>query len=154
MSHARSLGLTAAAGIVLLGALLLMLAPGGGASTANPSAPTGCKFAGKRFVGTTSQRKKLCFTLTSDGRRLREYAFDYRNTCGSGNLRTTIRNGLPVASNGTFSSTGASGNFFKGKITGRTATGTTRSKSQTFILGGLQTCDSGLVRWSARQASG
>lgn len=141
--------------VLLAASLLLVLAlvPTGGASPDRPNAPTGRKLSGKRFVGKTSQQKRLCFTLTSDGKRLREYAYDYRNTCGGGNLRSTFRGGLPLAANGTFSS-GSAGSFFKGRITGTKATGTTRSKQQTFILGTLETCDTGLVRWSARQASG
>ncbi len=107
---------------------------------------------GKRYVGTTSQKKRLCFTLTADGKRLREYADDYRNTCGGGSLRTTIRGGLPLSANGSFSTTGQG--FFKGTVRGATASGTARSKSQTFILNQLTTCDTGVVRWTARKASG
>lgn len=149
------IGLVAAASGMLIALLLvLVLAPGGTASPAAANAPTGCKFAGKRFVGTTSQRKRVCFTLTVDGKRLREYAYDYNNTCGSGNLRTTFRTALPLSANGSFNSGGASGSFFKGKVSGTAASGTTRSKSQTYILGSLETCDTGLVRWTARKSSG
>jgi hypothetical protein len=135
-------------------AVALMGASGGGASPSSASADpsTRCKLTGQRYVGTTSQKKRLCFTLTSDGRRLREYAYDYRNTCGGGSLRTTIRGGLPLTGTGSFSTTGQG--FFKGKVTGSKASGTARSKSQTYILGSFETCDTGLVRWTARKSAG
>lgn len=150
------LGYTAAAGTAVLASLVLVLAlaSGGGASIGDVEAAIGCKLAGKRFVGTTSQRKRLCLTLTADGRRLREYAYDYRSTCGTGNLRTTFRGGLPLSPNGGFNSGGTAGSYFKGKITGSTASGTTRSKQQTYILGQFQSCDTGAVRWNARKSSG
>lgn len=152
----RVIGFVAAPGVALLVAFAVALvgASGGGASPSSVSADpsTKCKLTGQRYVGTTSQKKRLCFTLTSDGRRLREYAYDYRNTCGGGSLRTTIRGGLPLSATGSFSTTGQG--FFKGKVSGSQASGTARSTSQSYILGSFETCDTGLVRWSARKASG
>jgi hypothetical protein len=140
--------------VLIFLAVTLIGASEGGASPsrANPDPSTTCTLTGKRYVGTTSQKKRLCFTLTADGKRLREYAFDYRNTCGGGSLRTTIRGGLPLSANGSFSTTGQG--FFKGTVRGSAASGTARSMQQTYILGQFETCDTGLVRWSARKASG
>jgi hypothetical protein len=148
--------LAAASGAASLIALAIALvgASGGGASLSSPGADpsTKCKLTGQRYVGTTSQKKRLCFTLTSDGKRLREYAYDYRNTCGGGSLRTTIRGGLTLSTSGSFSTIGQG--FFKGKVSGSKANGTARSKSQTYILGSFETCDTGLVRWNARKSAG
>lgn len=72
MARSRlDLGLTVANEALIAAVhLRLVLAPGSDAGTSTSNAPIGCKLAGKRFAGTTSQRKRICFTLTGDGGRL------------------------------------------------------------------------------------
>ncbi len=89
---------------------------------------------------------------------MREYAYDFRDSCGGGSSRTTIKGGLVLSSNGSFSSgnVGGQGTFFKGTVSGGKASGTMRAKRQTVLPGTIPqfvTCDTGVVRWTARKAS-
>ncbi len=110
-----------------------------------------CKLTGVRYVGTTAQKQQVCFTLSTDGRKLREYAYGFRDSCGaSGDLRTTnpSRGFLAtVAASGAFS-VGRATSYFKGAVRGGKASGTLRSRS---VVVGIGTCDTGMVRWTARR---
>lgn len=108
-----------------------------------------CKLQGPRYSGRTSQGKPICFTLWPSGKRIGEYAYGARDTCGNATTRTTARNGIPVA-NGSFSTTFGQ-SFFKGRVTGTTASGTLRSKRTEYGAIPPVTCDSGIVRWTARR---
>lgn len=167
--HTAAIGLTS-----ILFVVLVQTTGGGAAPLASTSAEagTGCKLAGKRFVGTTSQKKKLCFTLTASGTGLREFAYDYRAKCkqqggvvqlssSSGTTRSIFQKPLALGADGSFSRTGTGG-FLKGRIGSTTASGTFRSTSSqqvpssvtppiTFVTA---SCDTGIVRWNARRASG
>jgi hypothetical protein len=106
-----------------------------------------CKLKGVRYAGKTSQRKSICFTLTRAG-KVSEYAYAFNDSCGSGTSRTTSQTGIPVGATGNFSTT-VSQSFFKGKISGQTASGTLRSKRTQYGGYTPTTCDSGLLRWNA-----
>jgi hypothetical protein len=141
------LALTALVG--LLSAAAVAVAPGAGAL----SPTVVCKFGGIRYVGSTSQKKDLCFTLSGNRKVIREYAYDYVDTCGSGTTRALNPRGgvAPVAPAGVFVRMTTDG-FFKGVVRARTATGTFRQKSAETIPGkGSVTCDTHIVRWTARR---
>ena len=109
-----------------------------------------CKLKGPRYSGRTSQGKPLCLTLWKSGSRLGEYAYGFRDTCGAGTSRTTSRTGTPVASDGSFSASFGD-SFFKGRVSATTASGTFRSKRTEYGAIPSVTCDSGIVRWTARR---
>lgn len=113
-----------------------------------------CKSSGIRYLGSTSRRQKICFTLWKSGKRISEYAYGFSDSCGTGTSRTTAKNGIPVAADGSFNSSGVSGGYFKGRITGSTAKGTLRAKSTNYGAVPPVTCDSGVVRWTAKRAAG
>jgi len=136
---------------VLGGVVVLAFATGSFAKPLEADAAKTCKLGGIRYVGTTSQKKKLCFTLWKSGARISEYAYAFNDSCGSGTTRTTARNGILIAPNGTFSSTSSSQGFFKGRISGSTAKGTLRQKSTNYGTIPPTSCNSGIVRWSARR---
>ena len=57
--------------------------PGHGPSSA--TAPkVQCKLAGVHYLGTTAQHQKVCFTLSANGKALREYSFGGRFKCDDG----------------------------------------------------------------------
>lgn len=109
-----------------------------------------CKLKGPRYSGRTSQGKPICFTLWPSGKRIGEYAYGARDTCGGATSRTTSRNGIPIASDGSFSTTFGE-SFFKGRIRGATASGTFRSKRTQYGFVPPLTCNTGIVRWTARR---
>jgi hypothetical protein len=112
--------------------------------SAGVSAGELCKLSGVRYAGKTSQGKPMCFTLTRSG-KISEYAYPARDSCGGLTSRTTSKTGIPVSGAGSFSTT-FSGSFFKGKISGRKANGTLRSKRTQY--GGFTpvTCNTGVLR--------
>ena len=71
--------------------------------TAGSSSAT-CTFGGIRYVGKTSQKRDLCLTLSSKGKIVREYTYDYVDTCGTGTTRAlNPRIGvMPVTPTGAF----------------------------------------------------
>ncbi len=109
-----------------------------------------CTLAGIHYRGTTSQKQRICFTVSKDGRKLVEFSYGFRDNCGStGDSRTTnARRGYiaPLASSGAFSY-GNAQSYFKGVMKGSKASGTLRSGGYNAGIG--QTCDTGTVRWSA-----
>jgi|SRR5579859_2037624 len=115
-------------------------------------AKVACTLAGSHYTGTTSQKQRVCLTSSRDGRRLVEFAYGFRDNCSStGDSRTTNpRRGYlaTVTSLGAFSY-GNAQSYFKGIIKGGTATGTLRSRGYNPGIG--ETCDTGVVRWSARR---
>jgi hypothetical protein len=113
----------------------------------SPAAGELCKLSGTRYAGKTSQGKSMCFTLTRSG-KISEYAYAVRNTCGGVTSRTTSKTGIAVSGAGSFSTT-FQGSFFKGKISGRKASGTLRSKTTQYGFVPPVTCDSGVVKWNA-----
>ena len=138
------------------GALLVVLAAG--SSIALASAVGGvavkpkCTIGGVHYVGSTSQKQQVCFTLSTDGKKLREYAYSFRDDCGSsGTTRTTNqrRGYLAIlAANGTFSY-GTTSSYFKGVARGGKASGTLRNRA--YVAGIGSTCDTGTVRWTAHR---
>jgi hypothetical protein len=111
-----------------------------------------CKLSGIRYLGSTSRKQKLCFTLWKSGMRISEYAYAFRDNCGSWTSRTTIKTGIQIGADGGFSRGGVEGGYFKGRITGATAKGTLRAKSTNYGAIPPVTCDSGVLRWTARKA--
>ena len=93
--------LPVAIAVAILAGLLggVLASPG----SAGSSAAT-CIYGGVRYVGTTSQKADICFTLTPKGKIMREYAFDYADTCGTGTMRAlNPRAGVvPVLPTGVF----------------------------------------------------
>jgi hypothetical protein len=131
----------------------LILASAGAADSPPPTSL--CKYGGQRFVGTTSQGKDLCFTLSPKGKVMREYAYDYLDTCGSGMARALnpIAGVMPVARTGAFVQLGPGG-FFKGTVRGKTASGTFRQHDADTVIGkGQLACDTHLVHWTARRVN-
>jgi hypothetical protein len=78
------------------------------------AAPTvQCKLAGKHYVGTTSQAQKLCFTVTSNGRGIRQYVFAIRFRCGNQTLPGVVfvrAGGVLISVGGTVSFAARTGN--------------------------------------------
>ena len=143
-----------------------VLAPAASTS-ARPSGPKArhdCKLAGIRYVGSTSQKKRVCLTLSKNGKRLREWSFGYRFRCSdgvgaSGNARTTSRTGIPLGRSGRFAYT-AGFSFFRGSASGTGASGTLRLGEQGVRPSidptrppQVVTCDTGVVRWTARKTA-
>ncbi|MBM2823754.1 MAG: hypothetical protein HW413_2500 [Thermoleophilia bacterium] len=163
----------AATGMLCAGVVVLMGAPAGATPTDTVLADAiGCKFSGKRFVGTTSQKKKLCFTLAANGKGLREFAYEYKSKCkqsggivqlssSGGSVRSIFSKPLTLTADGSFSRTDSSG-FLKGKIGATLATGTFRAQSTQQVPASVTppityvtaACDTGIVRWNARKAAG
>ncbi len=137
---------------LLVGALaaatlaLAVSAAGAGSGTATVR----CSLAGKHYRGTTSQKKPLCLTVSKDGRKLVEYSFGFRDSCSTGSLRTTNpkRGYITMLRRGSFGSSMSPPSFFKGVVRGSTASGTFRSRTK---VSGIGTCDTGVVRWTARR---
>jgi hypothetical protein len=72
--------------VVLAGGSSIALASAGGGAAVKPK----CTIAGVRYVGSTSQKQQVCFTLSTDGKKLREYAYNFRDDCdSSGTTRIT-----------------------------------------------------------------
>lgn len=128
----------------------LQQATGSSGSDVRVTAGETCKLKGTRYTGRTSQGKPFCFTVARTG-KISEYAYGFRDSCGTGTARTTASNGIPVSSSGSFSAT-SSQSYFKGRISGATAKGTLRSKRTEYGFVPPMTCDSGVVRWSGRRA--
>jgi hypothetical protein len=148
----RALRIPIALAILTGIALVTVALAAGSAGSANPPL---CSYGGIRYVGMTSQHQRLCFTLTAKGTVMREYGFDYVDTCGTGTNRSqNARAGVaPVTKTGVFNRL-APGGFFKGVIKGRKASGTFRLNSETTIIGkGTVSCDTHVVRWTARRVS-
>ena len=117
-------------------------------------ATTLCKLKGIRYVGTTSQSKKVCFTLGSSGKRISEYAYGFRDNCGAtGTSRTASRKGIPVAANGSFSTGEGTPAFFNGRLYGTKASGKLGAVTQTSTSAGVVPCNTGVVRWTARRTA-
>ena len=133
--------------VVLVSAVFVVFSPAGSPA---PTKGELCKLAGGRYSGRTSQGKPFCFTLWKSGGRISEYAYGFRDSCGAGTSRTTGRNGIPVAANGSFTAT-FSESYVKGRISGSTASGTLRSKRTEYGAVPPVTCDSGIVRWTAQR---
>ena len=111
-----------------------------------------CTLAGSHYKGTTSQKQPVCITVSRDGRRLVEFAYGLRDNCGStGDSRTTNpRRGYvaTVPPSGAFSY-GNAQSYFKGTVKSATASGTLRRSGYNPGIG--QSCDTGVVRWTARR---
>jgi hypothetical protein len=123
-------------------------------SAVEVSAGSLCKLKGIRYSGRTSQSKPFCLTLWPSGKRISEYAYGFRDNCGgAGTSRTTARNGLPVGGDGSFASSGASGSFFKGRVSGSRVRGSLRTRSTQYGVIPPVTCDTGVVRWTAQRKS-
>jgi hypothetical protein len=134
--------------VSLLGALVAL--PGGASGAGSPAA---CSARGIHFVGATSQKQAICFTLSPSGKLLREYVFDYLDACGSGTVRSVNPMGVTsVTAAGVFAKVSFDG-FFKGTIRSRTATGTFRQHDEGTVPGaGRRSCDTHVVRWTAHRA--
>ena len=142
------IALTGLAGLLIAAAVAV--APG----AARLSPAVGCKFGGIRYVGSTSQKKDLCLTLSGNRKVVREYAYDYVDTCGTGTTRAINPHGgiVPVTPAGVFVRMTADG-FFKGVVRAGKATGTFRQKTEETTPGsGSITCDTHIVRWTAVRA--
>jgi hypothetical protein len=140
------LGIALAIGILVAAAAATPIAGGAQAKVV-------CTLAGAHYRGTSSQRQRVCFTVSKDGRKLVEFAYGFRDNCGStGDSRTTnSRRGYvaAIAPGGAFSY-GTAQSYFKGMVKGGTASGTLRSRGYNAGIG--QTCDTGAIRWSARRS--
>ena len=137
------------AGLVGLLLGVLAVAPGAGGS----SGVSACKFGGVRYVGSTSQQKDLCFTLSGNRKLVREYVYDYVDNCGTGMARAfNPRGGVAaVTPAGVFVRMTTDG-FFKGVVRGGKATGTFRQTTNETIPGqGSVACDTHIVRWTAHR---
>jgi hypothetical protein len=128
--------------------LVLILAPGAGGSRDTAA----CKLHGIRFAGSTSQKKKLCFILSSKRTTLNEYAYDFVDTCGTGTSRSVNRRGITtLLPKGAFAFTTPDA-YFKGLVKGGKASGTLREKGQQTIPGqGVVNCDTHVVHWTAHR---
>jgi hypothetical protein len=145
--------LPVAIAVAILGGLLGgVLASRGSAGSTTAT----CRYGGVRYVGTTSQHGSICFTLTPKGKIMREYTYEYMDTCGTGTMRALNPRAagvVPVLPTGAFSQISPDG-FFKGTIKAGKATGTFRRHSAETIPGkGLFTCDTHLVHWTAKRKS-
>lgn len=149
---------TAIAAVLALSGLTLG-AGGSSASEADP-AKLGCKLAGVRYIGTGASKGKLCFTLTANGRTMRENAMepcraaqDVVTSLGRSAKRVAVK------ANGKFSATrsvlaiGASGDLgslewmnatFSGRIQGSRASGF-------LVLEGSSSGQKFRCAWSARR---
>ena len=87
----------------IMAGLVLGAALASSPGTAGSSSAT-CTFGGIRYVGKTSQKRDLCLTLSSKGKIVREYTYDYVDTCGTGTTRAlNPRIGvMPVTPTGAF----------------------------------------------------
>ena len=118
---------------------------GGGAATVH------CKLAGHHYWGTTSQKKPVCITVSSDGSKLVEYSYGFHDSCGGSGTswtRNPKRGYITTVSHGSFKDASMPPSFFKGVVSGSTAHGTFRDRTE---VSGLDTCDTGVVHWTARQ---
>ena len=136
-----------------------MALAGTAAAAPSSTAKLGCKLSGVHYFGSGAKGTKLCFTLSSDGRKLRELVLDYRASCSSGGeAHATSRTTNPktgvlttLSASGAFSF-GSAGSYFKGAVRGSSASGKLRQKQSSAGPGGLpETCDSGVVSWTARR---
>ncbi len=134
----------------------------------------GCKLAGLRYLGTTSQGREVCFTVSRDRKALREYSFGFKCRIypgwaaiepssevirvdgnitvgtghGSGGAVTTIRR------DGTFSDIPLEHGVFKGKLEALRAAGILRQQYPPIPVGGAApVCDTGTVRWTAKRTT-
>lgn len=126
-----------------------------GSDVAKPN----CTFAGIRYFGATAQRGQVCFTLTPNGRAVREFAFTLANrrNCASGVSGFSVGNGkegLGLVTGGSFALSGQSFNpdfggqgrwSFRLAIRGSEASGVF-SHSQ-----GI--CGPGEVKWTAHRVA-
>jgi hypothetical protein len=132
-------------------------------SAAGKADPAGlnCKLAGVRYVGTGASRGKVCFTLTANGRTMKENAVE---PCSAArDVVTSVgrtAKAVAVKANGTFSTTrrvlaiGASGDLgslewmnvtFSGRIQGARA-------SSSLVLEGSTSGHAFRCAWSARRS--
>ncbi|MGB7587690.1 MAG: hypothetical protein WBM00_03170 [Solirubrobacterales bacterium] len=128
------------------------MVPGGG----SPGSPGGGKLPGVscsraanavRYVGTTRQGGKVCFTLSRNHKQVRTIKFKWQAGCDTGSAEgvTTVPNArAQIHGNGQFEYT-TSDLTFAGKIKGKRAHGALRIK----VSGG--SCDSGRVNWNAHK---
>lgn len=98
---------------------------------------------------------KLCFGVSSDGKRLLKYASPVILLCPDGSAEfswtsVAVPRVATIRKNGTFSVKSSSSSFFKGKILGVKATGTLREKQESNIDTSML-CDTGVVSWTARR---
>jgi hypothetical protein len=115
-----------------------------------------CKTAGIHYVGRTDQDRAVCFTLTPDGKRLREVGFDTaincagRGTTSSGSLDEEFDGILPVLGargridQNVIAAVDRDGNpalayLFRGRIRGADASG---------ILSNKGFCESLKLKWT------
>jgi hypothetical protein len=164
------------AGARLLSAAALVLAAFGlsqGGQGRAVVASTGkklCTRAGVRYVGTTSQKQRVCFTLSRDSKRLREYAFVSRVKCdGTASLATTqvgygasveVEDQVLITSREQNSALAKDGSFFEfppgeaaSRFTGKLKTGGKASGKlrQRIKFDDGTVCESGTARWSAHK---
>ncbi len=94
----------AVAAVLTLAALTL----GAGHSVASEAkaAKLGCKLTGVRYVGAGSGKAAVCFTLTANGKSMREHDYD---PCAAASKvvfsHTRVAKPVSVRANGTFSTT-------------------------------------------------
>jgi hypothetical protein len=139
--------------VAALAGLVLVAGLSAGAVARGSTAVTACRLGGIRYVGTTSQKQVLCLTLSANRKILREYVYDYIDSCGTGQIRAfnPIAGLAPVTGTGGFTRTSFDG-FFKGVARARTASGTLRQKTEETIPGkGTAACDTKIVRWTAHR---
>jgi hypothetical protein len=141
--------LIGSAGLAIL-LLTVLLAAARGASTSADTAS--CKLHGIRYAGSTSQKKKLCFVLSSKAKTLNEYSYDFLDTCGTGTSRSVNRRGITtLLPKGAFAFT-TPDTYFKGVVKGGKANGTLREQGQQTVPGkGVVTCDTHVVHWTAHR---
>jgi hypothetical protein len=124
------------------------------ATTTTPAPKSPCIYGGIRYVGTTSQKQAICFTLNVKRTVMREYAFSYTDSCGTGVARVLNPHSagvLQVLRTGTFTRL-TPDQSFKGVVKLKTASGTFRSHSDEPLPGqGQFQCDTGLVKWTAHR---
>jgi len=139
-----------------------------------------CKKPGVRLVGKTKQGGTICLTFSANARQLLEFGFAFKTSCSPKFGAVYFATGtnpkvapLPVAADGRFDvrnpnalyflqagggtvmgSTNAENTLVRGKVsrTTWTAAGTLREHPSLEAVSD-ETCDSGLLSWTARKAA-
>ena len=138
-----------------------------------------CKLAGIHYVGTSTQRQKVCLTLSANGKVLKEYSFGGRFKCNDGTRDVGVThikpNSTDISVGGVFligagvgskkiTDVGKDGKFadvpgyeaqsiFSGQIKNKTVAGILRQRVKFRSPPSADiVCDSGKASWSARRA--
>jgi hypothetical protein len=118
----------------------------------------GCKLAGPRFFGAAAGKASVCFTLSSDLKTMREYAFDVCKASKIALSSSAVRKNLALKADGTFSNVSsalAAGEAglgfvnitFSGRVKGNLATGSLTLKA-------VDTGSTFRCAWAAHRTSG